>query len=78
MAEKGYDVQFGARPLKRAIQRYLEDPLAEEILKNKASIGDKIEVDLDKEKSEIMMKFSKAKDLDKPEKPKSKRTKKDE
>jgi ATP-dependent Clp protease ATP-binding subunit ClpC len=33
IAEKGYDSNFGARPLKRAIQKYLEDPIAEEILK---------------------------------------------
>ncbi len=40
IAEKGYDVQFGARPLHRAIQKYLEDPLAEEILNMKNKEGD--------------------------------------
>jgi ATP-dependent Clp protease ATP-binding subunit ClpC len=35
VADKGFDSQFGARPLKRAIQKYLEDPIAEEILKRR-------------------------------------------
>ncbi|MBI1305726.1 MAG: AAA domain-containing protein [Bacteroidetes bacterium] len=48
LAEKGFDQEFGARPLNRAIQKYLEDPLAEEILKSKIEDGDVIEVDLDK------------------------------
>ena len=61
IADKGYDVNFGARPLKRAIQKYLEDPLAEEILKSKLSEGDSIEVDLAVEKQEISMKTIKAK-----------------
>ena len=43
---KGYDEKFGARPLKRAIQRYLEDPLSEKILIAEFSAGDEIEVDL--------------------------------
>ena len=42
--EKGYDEKFGARPLKRAIQRYLEDPLSEKILVSEFSGGDEIEV----------------------------------
>ena len=49
IAEKGYDSQFGARPLKRAIQKYLEDPIAEEILKGELVEGDTMEVDYDKE-----------------------------
>jgi ATP-dependent Clp protease ATP-binding subunit ClpC len=44
LVEKGYDRKFGARPLKRAIQRYLEDPLSEEILKDYFNEGDHIEV----------------------------------
>ncbi len=40
VAEKGYDIQFGARPLKRAIQKYLEDPLAEVIIKSELKEGD--------------------------------------
>ncbi len=53
IAEKGYDSNFGARPLKRAIQKYLEDPIAEEILKGELTEGDTMEVDYDKEKDEI-------------------------
>ena len=53
IADKGYDSQFGARPLKRAIQKHLEDPVAEEILKGELSEGDTIEVDFDKETNEI-------------------------
>jgi ATP-dependent Clp protease ATP-binding subunit ClpC len=55
IAEKGYDIQFGARPLKRAIQKYLEDPMAEVIIKADIKEGDKIEVSFDKEKEEIKM-----------------------
>ncbi|HXH98806.1 MAG TPA: ATP-dependent Clp protease ATP-binding subunit [Sphingobacteriaceae bacterium] len=53
IADKGYDANFGARPLKRAIQKYLEDPIAEEILKGELSEGDTMEVDYDKETGEI-------------------------
>ncbi|HEV8270055.1 MAG TPA: ATP-dependent Clp protease ATP-binding subunit [Chitinophagaceae bacterium] len=56
IAEKGYDQQFGARPLHRAIQKYLEDPLAEEILSMQVKNGDILIADLDKEKDKI--KFS--------------------
>lgn len=53
VAEKGYDTNFGARPLKRAIQKYLEDPIAEEILKGEVKEGDVMKVDFDDEKKEI-------------------------
>ena len=53
IADKGYDSNFGARPLKRAIQKHLEDPIAEEILKGELAEGDTMEVDYDKEKEEI-------------------------
>jgi ATP-dependent Clp protease ATP-binding subunit ClpC len=53
IVEKGWDVQFGARPLKRAIQKYLEDPLAEEIIKTKLEAGTVISVDYDKDADEI-------------------------
>ena len=49
LVEKGYDVKFGARPLRRAIQRYLEDPLSEKILMADFSGGDDIDVDVDEE-----------------------------
>ncbi|MFO0356350.1 MAG: ATP-dependent Clp protease ATP-binding subunit [Sphingobacteriaceae bacterium] len=55
IVEKGYDENYGARPLKRAIQKYLEDPMAEEMIKNNLTEGDEIEVDYDKEKSEIIV-----------------------
>jgi ATP-dependent Clp protease ATP-binding subunit ClpC len=45
IADKGYDPQYGARPLNRAIQKYLEDPLAEEILKGELAGGEVIEAD---------------------------------
>lgn len=51
--ERGYDSQFGARPLKRAIQKYLEDPMAEVIIKASIQEGDKIFIGFDKEKEEI-------------------------
>ncbi len=44
IAEKGYDAQFGARPLKRAIQKYLEDKLAELIIEAELHSGDEIRV----------------------------------
>jgi len=47
LVEEGYDEKFGARPLRRAIQRYLEDPLSEKILQAEFSRGDEIEVDVD-------------------------------
>ncbi|MEP6805415.1 MAG: hypothetical protein ABI892_12890, partial [Flavobacterium sp.] len=46
IAEKGFDRQFGARPLKRAIQKYVEDLLAEEIITSKIHSGDEILMDL--------------------------------
>ncbi|HLF47163.1 MAG TPA: ATP-dependent Clp protease ATP-binding subunit [Chitinophagaceae bacterium] len=54
IAEKGYDQQFGARPLLRAIQKYLEDPLAEEILSMHIKQGDTVIADLDKENSKLV------------------------
>ena len=53
IADKGYDQQFGARPLHRAIQKYLEDPLAEEILAMQIKQGDILVADLDQEKQKI-------------------------
>ncbi len=53
IADKGYDSQFGARPLKRAIQKYLEDPIAEEILKGELAEGTLMEVDYDQETKQI-------------------------
>jgi ATP-dependent Clp protease ATP-binding subunit ClpC len=61
IANKGFDKEYGARPLKRAIQKYLEDALAEEILTSKLSEGDTVKVDFDEKNSEIKMKVTKAK-----------------
>ncbi|MBD5226110.1 MAG: ATP-dependent Clp protease ATP-binding subunit [Bacteroidales bacterium] len=54
IAGKGYDQQFGARPLKRAIQKYLEDPLAELIINSELTAGDTIAVDYDKDTDKIV------------------------
>jgi len=54
ISEKGYDSQFGARPLHRAIQKYLEDPLAEEILNMHVKSGDGLIASLDKENSKVI------------------------
>ncbi len=57
IADKGYDSQFGARPLHRALQKYLEDPLAEEILNLNVKAGDILVADLDKENGKIKFIF---------------------
>jgi len=54
IATEGYDVQFGARPLKRAIQKYLEDALAELILSNSLKQGDRITIYFDAENKKIL------------------------
>ena len=61
LAEKGFDAEFGARPLNRAIQKYLENPLAEEILKAKIQDGDMVEVDLDKSKEALKFNYPRKK-----------------
>ncbi|SFS83334.1 ATP-dependent Clp protease ATP-binding subunit ClpC [Zhouia amylolytica] len=60
IADKGFDKQYGARPLKRAIQKYIEDALAEEIITSKLSDGDTIFMDLDKKKDELTIKIKKS------------------
>ncbi|NLL62381.1 MAG: ATP-dependent chaperone ClpB [Candidatus Atribacteria bacterium] len=54
LAERGFDPQFGARPLKRAIQRYLQDPLALQILEGKIKEKEQVQVDFDEKKKEII------------------------
>ncbi|MFL2623351.1 MAG: ATP-dependent Clp protease ATP-binding subunit, partial [Flavobacteriaceae bacterium] len=49
ISEKGFDKQYGARPLKRALQKYVEDAIAEEIIKSNIQEGDLITMDLKKE-----------------------------
>jgi len=53
IASKGYDVQFGARPLKRAIQKYLEDELAEIIIQTSVKEGGEIQIDYDEDNKKI-------------------------
>ena len=55
LVEEGYNEKFGARPLKRAIQRFLEDPLSEKILQAEFSEGDEIEVSVDPEGKELIL-----------------------
>jgi ATP-dependent Clp protease ATP-binding subunit ClpC len=57
LADKGYDQQFGARPLHRAIQKYLEDPLAEEILNMNVKAGDVLLAGVDAEKTKLSFSF---------------------
>ena len=59
IANNGYDEKFGARPLKRAIQKYLEDPLAEQIIQSNLQEGDTIAVGFDTEKQELTFKITK-------------------
>ncbi|NBU80990.1 MAG: ATP-dependent Clp protease ATP-binding subunit [Flavobacteriaceae bacterium] len=61
IAEKGFDKQFGARPLKRAIQKYVEDALAEEIITSKIGSGDTIFMDLEETTQELTVNIQKAK-----------------
>ncbi len=72
LIEKGWDEQFGARPLKRAIQKYIEDPLAEEIIKSTLHEGDKITVDYDAKKEDIKVKISHPRKSTKKKPPESK------
>ncbi len=65
IATKGYDAQYGARPLKRAIQKYLEDEMAEVIIKASLSEGDTISITLNKAKDKIITKILKKKNNEK-------------
>jgi len=60
IADKGFDKQYGARPLKRAIQKYIEDALAEEIITSHVQNGDNIVIDLDETSQELNIKIEKA------------------
>jgi ATP-dependent Clp protease ATP-binding subunit ClpC len=60
LAAKGFDPEFGARPLARALQKYLEDPIAEEILKSGTNEGDVVDVDKDPDADELKIKVKKA------------------
>ena len=71
LAEKGYDHQFGARPLNRAIQKYLEDPVAEEILKGEIEEGGTILADYEGKGDQLTIKAKKVKA---PKEPKEKKS----
>ena len=58
LANEGYDPNFGARPLKRTLQKYIESPLSISILANEFKNGDKVLIDLDEKKKEIKFKKS--------------------
>ncbi len=59
LSDKGYDPQYGARPLNRAIQKYLEDPVAEEILRGEIEEGDTIQAEWDGKSDELKIKLKK-------------------
>ena len=61
IADKGFDKEYGARPLKRAIQKYIEDALAEEIINSNLQEGDSITMDLDSKTEELTIKIKKPK-----------------
>lgn len=61
IAEKGFDKEYGARPLKRAIQKYIEDALAEEIISSNLQEGDSIQMDTSKDGTELKIKITKQK-----------------
>ena len=58
LVDKGYEPQYGARPMRRAVERYLEDPLAEEILRDIVHDGDPVEISADDEKLTFSQKTS--------------------
>jgi len=61
LGDKGFDPQYGARPLNRAIQKYLEDPLAEEILNTNVKEGDHLVVEQDEEKAKLVIRKAEGK-----------------
>jgi ATP-dependent Clp protease ATP-binding subunit ClpC len=65
IVDKGYDEKFGARPLKRALQKYIEDPLAEEIIQSNLHEGDTIQMDLNEAGDGLEVVISKLKRKDK-------------
>jgi len=61
LIEKGYDEKYGARPLNRAIQKYVEDPVAEKVLEGEISVGDTITISYDTKVEDIKMSIKKTK-----------------
>ncbi|MBM3451574.1 MAG: ATP-dependent Clp protease ATP-binding subunit [Bacteroidetes bacterium] len=64
IVDKGYDEKFGARPLKRALQKYIEDRLAEEIIKSNLQNGDTIRMDVNSTSDDLEIVISKSKSKD--------------
>jgi len=61
IAEKGYDPDYGARPLKRAIQKYIEDPITEEIIASNPEKGSALTLDYNKEEDKMVVTYKKPK-----------------
>jgi len=72
VAKKGFDAQFGARPLKRAIQKYIEDPLAEDIINANLKEGDRIKLGVNKSENALKVSIVKPRKMKKQEKDKLK------
>ena len=72
IAEKGFDSKFGARPLKRAIQKYFEDPISEEIINSNLDEGDTINVSLNKDRTDLIIKILKPRNKSKKRKSEAK------
>ena len=66
--DKGYNPKYGARPLERAIQKYIEDPLAEDIINTNLKEGDSIKINVNKDKTALKVSISKPKKAKKKEK----------
>ncbi|MGM0635171.1 MAG: ATP-dependent Clp protease ATP-binding subunit [Bacteroidota bacterium] len=58
IAEKGFDKKYGARPLNRAIQKYIEDALAEKIINSNIEVGDEVFMDFDNDKKELTLQIT--------------------
>ena len=67
IADKGFDQKFGARPLNRAIQKLIEDPLAEKIIQKNVNEGDTISIDFDEKNKTIVIKAKKKRKTKKKE-----------
>ena len=69
LVEKGYDEKYGARPLNRAIQKYVEDPISEKVLEGELNIGDTIVISYNSKVEDVKI------DIKKPKNPKKKEDK---
>jgi ATP-dependent Clp protease ATP-binding subunit ClpC len=67
LVEKGYDEKYGARPLNRAIQKYVEDPISEKVLENELSIGDTVTISYNSKVEDVKISIKKAKSTKKKE-----------